>query len=325
MPVPDPIIDDEVLMRVLTGAASGREQETVVAWRRASAANEYRFRGVERILDALAAHERTLLVSSPPAAVALLRRATLRQARRGSSMRRLFFGGIAASIALTAFALAEHPSRSARGRPFAGDHISTGPRQLLTTVLADSTRVQLGPASHVRTSLNGETREVWLEGHAEFSVARQQGRRFVVRTHAGDAADIGTRFIVRADSAHTQVVVFEGRVALSTRHGTAEAGPGEMITTSLRETPPITQLAGRHSISDWLRAALVFESAPLDEVGRMLTARYGLRVSVPRELANRTVTGWFVDEPTATQALTAICRAVGARCSIGDTTAVFSR
>ena len=65
MPVPDPIIDDEVLMRVLTGAASGREQETVVAWRRVSAANEYRFREVERILDALAAHERTLLVSSP--------------------------------------------------------------------------------------------------------------------------------------------------------------------------------------------------------------------------------------------------------------------
>ena len=96
-----------------------------------------------------------------------------------------------------------------------------------------------------------------------------------------------------------------------------------MITASLGEAPQITQLASRHSTSDWLQAALVFEGAPLDEVVGTLAAHYGIRVSVPRELANRTVTAWFVDEPTATQAFTAICRAVGARSSIGDTTAVF--
>ena len=201
--------------------------------------------------------------------------------------------------------------------------MSTGPQQVLTTILGDSTRVQLGPSAHLRTSVNGTTREVWLEGHAEFTVGRQLGRRFVVRTHGGDVADIGTRFIVRADSARTQVVVFEGRVAFSTRQGTAEAGPDEMITASLGGAPEITQLASRHSTSDWLRAALVFEGAPLDEVVGTLAAHYGIRVSVPRELANRAVTAWFVDEPTATQAFTAICRAVGARCSIGDTTAVF--
>jgi len=49
-----------------------------------------------------------------------------------------------------------------------------------------------------------------------------------------------------------------------------------------------------------------------------------MKVSVPRELANRTVTAWFVDEPTATQAFTAICRAVGATCSISETKAVFA-
>src|SRR6266571_3492282 len=308
MPVPESRIDDEVLMRVLTGAASGREREAVAAWRRASVANDYRYREVERILEALAAHDRTLPVSSPPAPAALLRRATLRQARRRRRMTRVLLGGLAAGIAVSAFALRERSTKSAPRQPFGGNHASTGPQQLLTTVLGDSTRVQLGPDSRVRTSLNGETREVWLDGHAEFTVARQQGRRFVVRTHAADVADIGTRFIVRADSSRTQVVVFEGRVALSTRQGTAEAGPGEMITASLGETPQTTQLASRHSTSDWLQAALVFEGAPLDEVVGTLGAHYGIRVRVPRELANRTVTAWFVDEPTATQAFTAICR-----------------
>src|SRR5438874_10443294 len=106
MPVPESRSDDEVLMRVLTGAASGRERDVVVTWRRASVANEYRFREVERILDALAAHERILPVSSPPAPAALLRRATLRQARRGRRTRHRLFGGLAAGIGLTAFALA---------------------------------------------------------------------------------------------------------------------------------------------------------------------------------------------------------------------------
>jgi len=324
MPIPERIIDDEVLMRVLTGAASGGEREAVIAWRRASGANEYRYREVERILDAVAANERTLPASSPPAPAALLRRATFRQAQRDSRMRRLLFGGLAAGIAVTAFAVGGHPTQSAPQRPFGGNTMSTGPQQLLTTLLGDSTRVQLGPGSRLRTSLTGKTREVWLEGHAEFTVARQQGRRFVVRTQAGEAADIGTRFIVRADSSRTQVVVFEGRVAFSTRRGTAEAGPGEMITASLGEPPQITQLAVRHNTSDWLQAALVFEGAPLDEVASTLAAHYGIRVRVPPELANRTVTAWFVDEPTAAQAFTAICRAVGVRCSIGDTTAVFS-
>lgn len=145
-----------------------------------------------------------------------------------------------------------------------------------------------------------------------------------MRTQAGDAADIGTRFIVRADSARTQVVVFEGRVALSTRDGTTEAGPGEIITTRLGEAPRKPQPASRHTTSEWLRAALIFDGAPLDDVARTLGAHYGIRVSVPRTLANRTVTAWFVEEPTATTAFTAICRAVGATCTIGDTTAVFS-
>jgi transmembrane sensor len=324
MPVPEPTIDDEVLMRVLTGAASGRERAAVETWRRASVANEYRYREVERILDALAAHECSLPVSSPPAPAALLRRATLREARRASRMRHLLFGGLAAGIGLTAFALAAKPSTRAAERPFGGDHLSTGPQQLLTTVLGDSTRVHMGPGTRLRTTLNGATREVWLEGHAEFTVAPQQGRRFVVRTKAGDATDIGTRFIVRADSARTQVVVFEGRVALSTPQGTAEAGPAEMITTRLGEAPGITPLASRHGTSDWLRAALVFEGAPLDEVAATLATHYEMNVSVPRELADRTVTAWFVDEPTATQAFTAICRAVGATCSISDTKAVFA-
>src|SRR5439155_14114156 len=139
-----------------------------------------RYREVERILDAVAAHERTLAVSSPPAPAALLRRATVRQARHAGRIKHLLFAGLAAGIGLTALALAKRPSRNAGGRPFSGAHMSTGPQQVLTTILGDSTRVQLGPSAHLRTSVNGTTREVWLEGHAEFTVGRQLGRRFVV-------------------------------------------------------------------------------------------------------------------------------------------------
>lgn len=84
MRAPEPMIDDELLLRVLTGAASGPECEIVVEWRAASAANDRRYRDLRRILEALAEYERALPVSSPPDPAALLRRAALRRQDHGS-------------------------------------------------------------------------------------------------------------------------------------------------------------------------------------------------------------------------------------------------
>jgi len=74
-----------------------------------------------------------------------------------------------------------------------------------------------------------------------------------------------------------------------------------------------------------MRAALVFEGETMDQVATELQRRYGYRVQVTDPALGRsTVSAWFIDPPTARDAITGICRAVGARCDIGESATVVS-
>jgi transmembrane sensor len=88
-----------------------------------------------------------------------------------------------------------------------------GGRRMLE--LPDGSRVELNTASVVRTVLDGDRREIWLDGgEAYFEVLHNKARPFVVHAGSRQITVLGTKFSVRRDGEKVTVSVLQGRVQL---------------------------------------------------------------------------------------------------------------
>jgi transmembrane sensor len=99
--------------------------------------------------------------------------------------------------------------------------------------LADGSRVELNTATVIKADVTDQHRAVWLEhGEAFFSVAKQQGRRFVIYAGPRTITVLGTKFSVRRSDQETVVAVLEGRVQVE---ATPTAGPRRQATVTTGE------------------------------------------------------------------------------------------
>ncbi|MBD0255646.1 MAG: FecR domain-containing protein [Cytophagales bacterium] len=163
--------------------------------------------------------------------------------------------------------------------------------QVERVVLPDGSEVTLNGNSTLSYREDWQTqalREVWLDGEAFFKVTRQAsasgGRiKFITHTPQLDIAVLGTVFNVSTRRGKTDVVLLEGKVALSNRRspsaGTLEMKPGQLATLSegvaraeVRPAPP-----GQHTA--WMKDFFVFDNTPLAQVAARLEDTYGLEVT----------------------------------------------
>lgn len=325
---------DELILRVLMGRATEAEEASVAAWRSASAANARAYAELERVAADLAAWHTSAPVPPAPPATALVRRAELhRVSSTGRTKIAAAWRGdrwwIARAAALVAIAFGAGAAiaawRSDRTPALVTASITAGPTGLTPVTLSDGTVIQLAAGSRLHVERRHDRREVTLDGRAEFAVAHLARVPFIVHTAAGDARDLGTRFVVRADGNATDVAVFEGRVALSAQGATIELAAGDVGRAVEGEAPWRTSQGDTRSDDDWLRAALVFNGEPLSEVARTLSERFHYELHfTDSTIAQRTVTAWFVEPPQTHDVVVAICRAVGAACVVGDSTATVA-
>jgi ferric-dicitrate binding protein FerR (iron transport regulator) len=241
-------------------------------------------------------------------------------------VRGLRWAPIPAAVAVAAFLIGM--PEAARTPELAGHAIAaeylTGPRELLSVPLGDGSVVRLGPSSRLRVAHEDGGRTVWLEGRAYFSVARQN-EPFRVRTTAGEAVVLGTRFDLQAQDRELRLVVVEGRVGLS--DGTKEVlvDAGEVSAVVKGKVTQAVPVPNSRAIVDWIGNFLVFDGTVLSEAAAEFNRLYGVEVRIEDEdLANRTITGWFSDQ-SYEEVLTAVCRVVDARCTIGETLVVIDR
>jgi transmembrane sensor len=111
-------------------------------------------------------------------------------------------------------------------------------------ILEDGTAVELNRGALVTTTFTATARRATLvRGEAYFTIAKDPGRPFVVRAGGVDVRAVGTAFNVRLDSTAVEVLVTEGRVAVTTPDlagSAADSGPGNQ-PTAVR--PPTSELA----------------------------------------------------------------------------------
>jgi transmembrane sensor len=320
---------DELISRSLKGRTTPAEEQSLRAWRQSSDENEAYYRQLVLVLEE--AGESLMAGATPPIPPlgTLVGVAAAREARpHGKSERtRWVWGGLAAAMVATALAIVllypvagdPPPALSLQ----AGEFV-TGATETATAVLSDGTVVRLAPKSRLRIPGGAGTRDVILEGQAFFAVAELPGHPFRVRTPAGEARVLGTRFEVRVHNEELRLIVVEGRVALDAGGRQVEVGAGEMSLVKDGEATAAVAVQDLEPLMGWLKRFVVFQSKPLYAAARELEREYGVRVIVTdATLAQETITGWYADR-TFEEVLMIICGVMQARCSIGNGTATIS-
>jgi transmembrane sensor len=321
---------DELIFRSLKGRTTPAEESSIRAWRSASAENEAYYQQLALLLEEAEAVLSAEAVPPAPPLSALIRGEDApRQAKplRIPVRGRWLWGGVvgAAAAAVLVLLILHVPQRAAPSSFSlqAGEFV-TGASETATAVLSDGTVVRLAPGSRLRIPGAAGTREVVLDGQAYFAVTELPGHPFRVRTRAGGARVLGTRFEVRVLNDELRLIVLEGRVALDAGGGEVEVGAGEMsLVTGGTTTAPI-KVDNLEPLMGWLQRFIVFQATPLHEAARELEREYGVPVVVTDSLlARETITGWYADRAFE-EVLMIVCAVMRARCSIKNGTAIIS-
>jgi transmembrane sensor len=150
-------------------------------------------------------------------------------------------------------------------RPVVGSFASEpGARREL--VLDDGTQVMLNIDSEIATSFSKGQRDVVLvRGEADFGVAHDSARPFVVRAGEGSVTALGTQFQVRRDENTTLVTLLQGSVRVQTPRGQQTLLPNEAATLSKSGAITVESIdpAGAEG---WKEGRLSFRNTPLAEV-----------------------------------------------------------
>src|SRR5882762_11264985 len=297
-------IEDErlypLLERFLAGETSARDAEVVREWLAEDAAHA-------QLLADLRLIKHVANDTPPPTSVdAAWTQAvkTLGVGRKTRVLRRSLMVALASAAVLIAVI---GGGRVLRRAPKWKEY-ATAPAQRMVIRLQDGTQVTIAPKSRVRytADFGRAHRDLYLDGEAYFQVAPDSQRPLRVHTAASLTEDLGTAFVVRAyaDQVATEVVVAEGRVALSRADTTAVPHSPALVLEArdLGRLEPRGVAAVRRGVDvgrylAWTRGVLAFEGTPLGDVVRTLGRWYNVEIRLADSaLATRRLTATFQNE-----------------------------
>jgi transmembrane sensor len=166
--------------------------------------------------------------------------------------------------------------------------------------LPDGSVLDLNRGAHIVVQFSPAERRVLLvQGEAQFAVAKNPARPFVVRAGGVDVRAIGTAFNVKLAGPNLEVLVTEGTVHVSQQTSpspaaaTSAGAPAPVVLAALTAgqrtvipvvpviAPPLVVPASTREIAqllEWQPRLLDFESTPLAEVVETFNRRNSLRL-----------------------------------------------
>ena len=172
--------------------------------------------------------------------------------------------------------------------------------------LPDGSIVYLNTATAIDIEFSAQRRTIHLlQGEAEFHVARDAARPFVVEAGGGTATALGTVYGVRVNTENATVTVLESRVEVECASARAGDRQREVLEAAQQVSyAPDTGLNPVRQVSletadTWRQGKLIFEDEPLGDVIAELNRYHHGHIQVIGDTLNRmTVNGVFpVDDP----------------------------
>lgn len=157
--------------------------------------------------------------------------------------------------------------------------------EVRTVTLSDGSQVTLNADSVVSVRYSNDERAITLgRGEAQFAVAKDPTRPFAVTANRATVTALGTIFTVRLHPDHTNVLVTDGTVEVSSVHEDA-------INAAARATP--IRLTANHQVT------LIYGGSAHLESSRVVAVA---PATISRELAWREGKAIFAGEPLAVAA-----------------------
>lgn len=168
--------------------------------------------------------------------------------------------------------------------------VLTGNQESAQYKLADGSTVYLHQDAEltvVGDLSSGNQRSVQLVGEAFFNIHKDPARPFLINANDMEVRVLGTSFNVRTSEASLEVVVRDGKVAVSEMDGSDRV---ELVQNQRfildRETGVVTvDLDPTENAWSWKSGILQFQATPLREVLRTIERHYRIQIN----LANPTI------------------------------------
>lgn len=183
--------------------------------------------------------------------------------------------------------------------------ISADSGQPLQIALGDGSTARLSPGASL-TFVPGPSfdRSVALRGNAFFDV-KPDTRRFSVSTPDAVVSVLGTQFGVEAEEGLTEVVLVQGKVAVSglaNRQSVVILEPGQQTSVAARGAPTAPTPVDVSMAMPWTDL-LTFRNTPMSQVALALERVRGTAVELGPGLSQLTVSGTFRPDQSVEQIL----------------------
>jgi transmembrane sensor len=175
-----------------------------------------------------------------------------------------------------------------------------GERKTLT--LGDGSQIELNTDTRLRIAA-GNARKVWLEhGEAFFQIKHDAAHPFLVVAGTHRVVDLGTKFLIRQDSARTEVALMEGSARFeSERAKPAILKPGD-VAYATADQMSVTKQPERTIANalGWRHGVIIFDRTTLADAAAELN-RYNVKqiVILDPAAARLTIHGRFPSNDTA--------------------------
>lgn len=191
--------------------------------------------------------------------------------------------------------------------------IETAAGESRALVLADGSRVQLGPNSRIRVEFDEQRRVILLlAGDIMSQVAKDAQRPFIVDAGVGTARAVGTEFGVSRYDDRMVVTVTEGIVAVAGGHSaaihsraaahsagataarvTVAVSAGQQVKVSNVRLESVRQVDVERELG-WVQGKLIFDGQTIGEAAAEFNRRNRLQIEVADgEIAQRPVAAVF--------------------------------
>jgi len=270
------------------------------AWIAADPERRREFESIDALWDGLGAIENSPEVRRERAAIAKRRAQSSNptvssaHASRAYNGRR-FLAAAAAMFLVLGTALWIWQKQSA-------DRYVTSVGEQRTVPLADGSVVTLNTATEIRLHFSPDRRGVELvSGEANFEVAKDSSRPFVVTAGASEVRAVGTQFDVYKTADRVTVTLIEGKVAVKEAQVETGVGPteihlgaGEQVSYEVRTGVVKRASADIPRVSAWRARKLDFSDTPLSDAIAEANRYSGVQIELDApELQNARISGTF--------------------------------
>jgi len=304
-------MQQEELIRYITGEASAEEAERVREWIAQDAENRREFYRLKNIYVLAGESGKEIDLASEYQA---LRKRMEPAAGRIVVFRRIMqYAAVAFIAALATWWWGGREKAEPSGFLLTYNEIIVPKGQISEYVFADGTHVWLNSDSRLRFPVNAglTNREVNLEGEAYFDVARNEKKPFIVHTGGIDIHVLGTSFNVQSypDMDQTETTLVEGSLEIhnQNREVLATLNPGEQLTYTRSSQSAALNKVDTNPYQAWRDGKLIFRDKSLGEIAGNLERWYNVTlVFTDEKIKNYRFTGTILKYKPFDQILQAI-------------------